>query len=51
MSEVSISLIYFEIELYLHVDIIFLLGINNEVNARNNHKRKENCKDDIEVAF
>jgi hypothetical protein len=47
--EMRIPLIYHLVELYLEVDTILLLHIDDEVDAGDEHEREEDAKDNVEV--
>jgi hypothetical protein len=44
-----IPLIYHLIELYLKIDTILLLHIDDKVDAGDEHEREEDAEDDVEV--
>jgi hypothetical protein len=44
-----IPLIYHLVELYLKIDTILLLHIDDEVDAGDEHEREEDAEDDVEV--
>lgn len=48
-GQMSVSLVYYLVELDLQVYSVFLLHVDEEVDRGHNDKGEENTKDDIEI--
>lgn len=48
-GQMSVSLVYYLVELDLQVYSVFLLHVDEEVDRSHNDKGEENTKDDIEI--